>query len=143
MMQRLQRVLSRRWRVSCVALACFVAFGCGGGEPTGGDSATPGALRVMLTSPNPTDQALLVQLVGDSISNVVVSGTGRTAYVRAVTPTRSVVVIMGPVASGELLRFDVPDTRNRTEYIATVLEAADATNALRASTSGYALQVLR
>lgn len=116
-------------------------IGCG--EPTGGGTPTPGTLKVNLASPNSGDEALLVRITGEEISNVAVSGTGRTAFVRTVTPTRIVVVIVGPVESGELLRFDVPDTRKRSSYAATVLEASDATNTLRASTTGYALTVLR
>ena len=126
-----------------IAAAAVLIGGCAGAEPTGGGSPTPGALKVNLTSPNPTDAGIFVRLVGNEISNVTVSGSGRTMYVRNVSPTVVVVVILGPVSAGELLRFDVPDTRQRASYVANVLEVVDPTDALREPPSGYALQILR
>ncbi len=133
----MKRLLSASLLAACVLLA-----GCDSG-PTGGGAPTPGALKVVLASPNASDAAILIRLDGLDMSNVVVSGTGRTAHVRNVSDTRMLVAIFGPVSSGEQLRFDVPDTKKRAEYSAIVVDVSDATNALRATPSAYTLQVQR
>ncbi len=131
----------RPLRFSLALLASFALFGACDSGPTGGGG--PGTLKVVLSSPNATDDAILIRLDGPDMSDVVVSGTGRTSYVRTVSATRIVVAIVGPVSSGEQLRFDVPDTKRSADYLATVLEVSDATNALRATPASYTLRVQR
>lgn len=134
-------MMLRALRLAAMPLILVAALGSCDSGPTGGGEPTPGTLRVMLTSPNATDAAILVQLDGTEIANVVVSGAGRSAYVRSISGTRTKVVILGAVGTGELLRFDVPDSRARTTYTATVLQVADDANALRNALTGYTLQI--
>lgn len=133
--------MTRPLRFSLALLASFALFGACDSGPTGGGG--PGTLKVVLSSPNATDDAILIRLDGPDMSDVVVSGAGRTAYVRTVSATRVVVAIVGPVSSGEQLRFDVPDTKRSADYLATVLEVSDATNTLRATPATYTLRVQR
>lgn len=133
--------MNRALRYALGMLACLVLFGACDSGPTGGGG--PGTLKVVLNSPNATDDAILIRLDGPDMSDVVVSGAGRTSYVRTVSAARIVVAIVGPVSSGEQLRFDVPDTKRSADYLATVLEVSDATNTLRATPASYTLRVER
>lgn len=128
-------------RFAFALLASVALFGACDSGPTGGGG--PGTLKVVLNSPNVSDDAILIRLDGPDMSDVVVSGAGRTAYVRTVSATRIVVAIVGTVSSGEQLRFDVPDTKKSADYRATVLEVSDGSNTLRATPSTYTLQVQR
>lgn len=127
--------------VTSVVAAAMIVGSCS--SPAQNRQPTPGALKLRLNSPNSTDAAILIRLDGAEMSNVVVSGGGRAAYVRTISATRIVVAIVGPVTSGEQLRFDVPDTRRSADYVATVLEVSDDSNALRATPSAYTLTVQR
>lgn len=133
--------MKRPLRFSLALLASLSLLGACDSGPTGGGG--PGTLKVVLSSPNATDDAILIRLDGPDMSDVVVSGAGRTAYVRTVSATRIVVAIVGSVSSGEQLRFDVPDTKRSADYLATVIEVSDATNTLRATPATYTLQVQR
>ncbi len=128
-------------RRAAMPLVCVAALGSCDSGPTDGGEPTPGTLKVILASPNASDAAILVQLDGVEIENVVVSGSGRVAYSRSVSGTRIKAVILGAVGTGELLRFDVPDTRRRTSYTASVLQVSDDANTLRAALTGYTLQI--
>ena len=138
---------TRRLRHSANTFAFVTAFaatlGSCGDPPTDGGTPTPGTLRVMLSSPNASDAAIVVRILGVGIQDPLVSGEGRTAYVRVVASGHVQVVIFGPVSSGELLRFDVPDTKQGSSYAVTVLDVSSADNTLRETPTAYTLQVLR
>lgn len=115
--------------------------GCDSGRPSG-PATTPGTLKVHLTAPNAADAAILIQLDGAGMSSVAVSGTGLTSYVRSASATRTFVAIFGSLRSGEILRFDVPNTKVSSAYTATVIEVSDEANTLLAA-SAYSLSVRR
>ncbi len=136
-------MMRRRMLHGAVLLAFLtVTFSCGGDGPTGDGKATPGTLKVMLTSPSTADAAMAVELSGEGIQDVAVSGIGRTAYVRQVAPQRFRILVFGPVGTSEMLSFAVPNTKQHARYSAKVLEVSDEQNALRASLSTYQLTVV-
>jgi hypothetical protein len=53
------------------------------------------------------------------------------------------VAVFGTIGDGALLTLSVPDASRAQDYAATVVDAADASNAARASVSGYTATVKR
>jgi hypothetical protein len=128
-------------------LALFLALaatactgGDGGGTPP--TQPEPGVLTVNLTTPNPDDRALVVEVTGPSISAVTAANAAYVVHSRAPGASSVRVAVFGSLGSGALLRFQVPDVNQASAYSATVVEVADAANALRA-TAGYTAAVAR
>ena len=126
--------------VSLWAVAC-------GDSPAAPDDTdpvpVPGVLTVSLTTPNVDDKALLVSVTGaatgDSLSNVVLANSSYSMYSRIENGRALKAAFFGNMANGALLRFNVPDTNRVASYNVAVVEAADSTNALRTSVTGYVL----
>jgi len=119
--------------------ACSGDGGGGGTEPT---PPVPGTLTVNLTTPNPDDRALRVTVNGPGFSTVTPASAAYLVHSR-VSGTTARVAVFGRLGAGALVRVDVPDVNRASSYTATVTEAADSTNALRASMAGYAAAVVR
>ena len=105
---------------------------------------TPGDLAVTLNSPQDAEGAVLITLTGPDLpapdavhaaapENVVL-------FVRADGPALR-IALFGALSDGALLVFPVPDTGARGLYRATLLEVAAPDHTLRASLSGYELEV--
>ncbi len=129
------------WMVVASVLAA-----CGGGG-AGGGSTTPvpvaGSLRVHLTDPSTGDAAILLRVTGPVASGNVVSLLSGVRLEQRAAPGQVTIAIFGPISSGDVARFDVPDVDKVGEYSATVLDAADETNALRKSLGGYSVSVVK
>ena len=126
----------------CAALLAAAALlsACDPGEPA---TPLPGELTVTLAMPSPADGALLLTVTGpDAVSSVQAVAAGNVVRVRT-QGTTTTVAVFGTVAAGDLLRLSVPDVRQAKRYTATVTEAADLGNGLRASLAGYSLEVGR
>lgn len=121
----------------------LVVLGACEKSPTIRDEPVPGVLTLSVETPYADDRGLLLEVSGPGpISQVEAVGAGRRAYSRpSGASTRAAV--FGPVQDGALLRFSVPDVRRVESYTARLLEATDASSALRTELSGYALRVLR
>ena len=124
---------------SAALLAAALLAGCdpGGGTPA---QPTPGMLTVNLKAAVEGDRALVISIAGPGAVGDVQPAAGYVAYARPQGGATRVAVF-GVLAAGPVVRFSVPDTRQ--QYQATVVDAADGTNAARASMAGYTLEVAR
>lgn len=129
-----------RWAL-ILALAAGACTG-GDGRGTTPTQPEPGVLTVNLTTPNPDDRALVVQVNGPAISGVTAANAAYVVHSR-VGASSVRVAVFGSLGSGALLRFQVPDVNQASAYSATVVEVADAANAVRAATTGYTAVVAR
>lgn len=118
-----------------MALA-LLAAACGGGDPGPTDEPQPGHLRATLTTPNASDGALLVRIVGE-LSNLEAVGGYRIAS--AVTGTTTRLVLTGNVTGGDVLRFAVPDVRKLGSYLIIVDQVAARDTYALLDTGGYSL----
>ncbi len=126
--------------VSLWALAC----GDSPAEPDNTDPVpVPGVLTLSLTTPNADDKALLVSVTGagtgDSLSNVVLANSSYSMYSRNENGRALKAAFFGNLANGALLQFNVPDVNRVASYNVAVVEAADGTNAVRTTFTGYVL----
>jgi hypothetical protein len=138
-----------RVALTAAALAFSAACSADGGPmepppPAESPALEPGVLTLRLATPHADDGALLLTLVGPGPITEVAAAAG-SAYVvhsRAVDGVTRIAVF-GAVAAGDLVRFTVPDVNRAASYSAALLELSDRASALRASTDGYALTVVR
>jgi hypothetical protein len=128
---------------ACLGLAAALLAACGGGDGTGSAAPGPGVLTVSLDDPNAGDRAVVLTLNGPGeITGVQAANASHVVYTRTQgTTTR--VAVFGVIGDGALLTLSVPDASRAGSYAATVVEAADASNAARASVSGYTATVKR
>ena len=131
-------------RLAALGVAVAALGSCGGdatgpGEP---DVPTPGELGVRLASPAARDGAVLLTISGPSAPTDVL-GTQPGVLVHARPSGGGVTVaLFGSVASGEVLRFRVPDVRAAGAYQAAVREVSAEDNALRDDLGAYRLTIV-
>jgi hypothetical protein len=124
-------------------VAMLVFVGSCADSPTAPEQAVPGVLTLNLTSPFADDRAIVVRVRGPAaMSGIAAGGDAYVVHARAAGDSLRAAAF-GALANGPLLRFSVPDVRQAGEYHATVVEASDPDNALRADVSGYVLTVTR
>jgi hypothetical protein len=131
-----------RCNLALALLALAAAGSCrgdGGTDPE--PRAEPGVLTVALATPNSGDRAIVVTVSGPAIASVEAGSTAYVAHSRTVSGSVRAAVF-GPLASGPLLRIQVPDVAKAAAYSATVVEVSDAGNALR-DLAGYTLSVAK
>ena len=105
----------------------------------------PGELSLRFTSPHTTDAAAIVTLTvpaGVTIAEVTAVDEDVAVFHRA-SGTTVRIAVFGPLASGALARFMVPNVRDAGRYSVQLVEVADETNALRASLAGYTVTVVQ
>lgn len=141
------RTIRRTVRLVTVAavLGAAASAGCadrivGPGQPP---PPQPGRLSVQLTTPNTGDAAIMFRLTGPTTMTDVQEA--RPVYVSHHRESASgiTVAVFGALESGALLTFSVPDVRRAAEYVVTVHEVADDSNALRDDLTGYSAVVRR
>ena len=125
---------------AALVLAAVFASGCDAGEPA---TPQPGELVVSLATPGPADGAMLVTITGPDAVSLVQPAVADGVVRARIQGTTTTVAVFGTLMDGPLLRISVPDVRQAKRYTATVREAADSSNQLRASLAGYALTVSR
>ena len=121
-----------------VLVAALLALGCSGGDDPSGPVAGP--LRVVLTSPNTDDGAVMFQVTGVVDSAVVPAGL--TLYQSA--PGSNVIraIVTGDIDTGDnLLTLYVEDVGKASSYSAQVLQVAAQTTYTQRPVGGYALTV--
>jgi hypothetical protein len=128
-------------RILCAAvvlLGSALPAGCGdlGSGPPGPATATVALASAV------TDGAILLHVTGPRFeSTPLPARPGLRLYSRQVSESELVVVVFGPIASGPLFQVDIPDGRMVSGYAASILQVADAENALRADVSGYSVSM--
>jgi hypothetical protein len=121
--------------------AALLVHACGGdGDGPTEPEPVPGTLRVTLQSPNGDDGGLLFTLTGPGIESLEAPGL---ELFESGDSARRRVLVAGPVASGTVLRFRVPDVEQRHRYSVTLHEVARRTNYEQRGVQGYQLTVDR
>jgi hypothetical protein len=104
-----------------------------------GEEGGPGYLEITLGSPHGAEGAAVVRLQGGKDLGPVYSIGGETLYQHFEDSSKVVVVLDDP---GEIsFRVRTENVRRLPEV--TVVQVADGENQLRASTSGYSVEVAR
>ena len=121
-----------------VLVAALLALGCSGGDDPSGPVA--GQLRVVLTSPNADDGAVMFQVTGAVDS--AVAPAGLTVYQSAPGSNVLRVIVTGDISTGDnLLTLYVADVGKASSYTTQVLQvAAQGTYAQRPA-GAYSLTV--
>ncbi len=121
--------------------------GCGDDSGDGGTGPTPtaGTLTLNLTSPNADDRAIHIRIAGsgaaDSVSNVQAANASYTIHAKLENGNTAQAAVFGNLTNGALVTFSVPNVNNTGRYTISVVDAADANNALRNNQGSYTLQV--
>ena len=121
-----------------VLLTAAVGTACGGGDGGGPTKPVAGELVVRLASPNATDGALIVRVIGP-VTGVTPAGNYGVSHVTEGNITR--VILTGDIASGDLLRVKVPDVNQVLSYSAIVEQAASRVDYALFSISNYSLAI--
>jgi hypothetical protein len=124
-----------------VLVAALLALGCSGGGDNN-DPAGPvaGPLRVLVTSPNADDGAVMFQLTG--VVDSVVVGPGLTLYQSTPGPNVLRVIVTGDIATGDnLLTLFVPDVGRLSSYSTQVMQVAAQGTYAQRPTGGYTLTI--
>ena len=129
------------WIFALVA-ALSVSAACSD-DPVGG-MPRAGTLSLRLTTPHVYDGALTFTLSGPPINNVIAANASLRLFTRGGGSGDSTIigVLVGDLATGDVVTLYVPDVTAVAHYSAHVLEVADRDDALRASLAGYALSVV-
>jgi hypothetical protein len=130
-------------RVGAIAAACVTVaslLGCGDAPA---EPPQPGTVAVILTTPNADDGAILFSIAGGTVQGPAATSPSHRVFSRATGATSTTVVVVGNLAAGPVLLFDVRDVRTVDDFTSTVLEVAARDNSLRASLAGYSLEVRR
>lgn len=115
------RRLGRRAALAVV----LVLLACSSG-PTG---PQPGTLSVKLQSPNSgADGAILFTLSGPTPLSNVQAAPSDTLWTTDFSTNTSHVLLTGTIASGVILKFDVPDVNQYAQYLVTVNQAASGSD---------------
>lgn len=123
-------------RSAALAAAVLVACDKGSTGPEAGD------LVLRLATPHADDGALVLTVTGPEIGAVKPAAAGLIVHSRP-AGNGVKVAVFGDVAAGPVLRLTVPDVDRVSQYAATVTEAADRANAVRAGVAEYRLTVSR
>lgn len=121
-----------------VLVAALLALGCSGGDDPSGPVA--GQLRVVITSPNADDGAVMFQLTGAVDS--AVAPAGLTVYQSAPGSNVLRAIVTGSVSTGDnLLTLYVADVGKASSYSTQVLQVAAQGTYAQRPTGGYTLTV--
>ena len=112
-----------RWLAGAGLIA---AVACGSDTIT---SAQPGNIFVKLQSPNSGfDGAILFTLNGPTPPTNVTTAPGDTLWTPSLPGTVNKVIITGPIRSGVILTFGVPDVNQYQEYVVSVGQVASSSD---------------
>lgn len=128
------------WSLTIIA-AAFLAGSCGGDEGTGPAPPLPGPLTVTVSSTAGPGAAFLLTVTGEGISDPQAVDPAFQLYTNLSGDTLKAAVI-GSIAAGELLRFDVPDVNRAASYRVSLQEVAGNDNSLL-PLSAFNLKIVR
>ena len=119
----------QRLRVGALLLVLGGGLSCGeGGGPSGPPEA--GILTVSLATTRGDDGAYVLLVEGPALppEAVVAADERYLVHARQAEAGAVRVLVVGDMASGPLLRLEVPDVAAAREYRVTLVDAADRTN---------------
>jgi hypothetical protein len=102
----------------------------------------PGRLSVSLLTPHTDDAAIVIEISGTGIANLVAADPAYWLLADQVDETTVRAIVAGELA-GTLVTFDVPDVGAAALYTASVIQVADHMNRPRETLEGYALDIAR
>jgi len=118
--------------------AVLLVLGCGGSDTPAGPVAGP--LRVVVTSPNADDGAVMFQVTGVVDSAVVPAGF--TLYQSVPGPNVIRAIVTGNIATGSnLLTLYVADVGKASSYTTQVLQVAARVTYAQRPVGAYTLTV--
>ena len=123
-----------------IALAVMLLAGGCGDDPTRPEPV-PGQIALHLISPNVADGAVLVRITSTDDIPVFTSANPQNIVMTRDVAGGSGALVIGDITSGELLRFAVADVGRIGAWSATILEVADAGNAVRPNLTGYRVEL--
>ena len=122
-----------------VALLVGVAA-CGGGDDGGPSGPVAGPLRVVVTSPNTDDGAVMFQVTG--VVDSVVAPAGLTLYQSVPGPNVIRAIVTGNISSGSnLLTLYVADVSKASSITTQVLQVAARVTYAQRPAGTYSLTV--
>ena len=140
--------MMRRWRTA-VLLAAAATFACTDDvrDTTGpgieADVPDPGFVAVRLTTPNPNDGALVLQLSGgERVVDSLIGSTG-SVFTAVTGPNSFRIMLAGAIGDGPVMRFWMPDRRDVALYTATLEQAAARSTYQQQDISGYSLSIAK
>lgn len=124
------RVLLRLGLIAGVSISC--------GDGTGTVLPDPGPVNVVLTTPNSSDGALLLDITGAAVTAVQAQG-----YELATTPpgTGVRVLVRGNLVSGPIATLVVPDRHKLGSYTAAVLQVVARSSYQQLPLQGYVVRL--
>ena len=113
---------------------------CGGGDDGGSSGPVAGPLRVVVTSPNTDDGAVMFQVTG--VVDSVVVPAGLTLYQSVPGPNVLRVIVTGNISSGSnLLTLYVADVSKASSITTQVMQVAARTTYAQRPAGAYSLTV--
>jgi hypothetical protein len=134
---------THRWIRLGTALALLALASCSRDAAAPLESRLePGRLAVTLASPHMDDGAVLISLRGPKIGEVLAADPEYHLFAASGEEDGELrVAVLGRRVADLLVTFEVPDLRQVASYSATLISAADQSNALRGETDGYTLRI--
>lgn len=127
-------------RGTALAAALLVAAGCGGSDDGGPTGPVAGPLRVVLTSPNTDDGAVMFQVTG--VVDSVVAPAGLTLYQSVPGPNVVRAIVTGNIATGSnLLTLYVADVSKASIITTQVIQVAAEVTYAQRPVGAYSLTV--
>ena len=125
-------------RGAALVAILLVASGCSGDDPA--SEPVAGALRVVLTSPNTDDGAVMFQVTG--VVDSVVVPAGLALYQSVPGPNVLRVIVTGNISSGSnLLTLYVADVSKASSITTQVMQVAARTTYAQRPAGAYSLTV--
>jgi hypothetical protein len=120
-------------------LAGLLLLGCGGSDG-GSTGPVAGPLRVVITSPNTDDGAVMFQVTG--VVDSVVAPAGLTLYQSAPGPNVVRAIVTGNITTGSnLLTLYVADVSKASSITTQVMQVAARVTYAQRPAGAYSLQV--
>jgi hypothetical protein len=121
-------------------VALLVGVAACGGDDGGSSGPVAGPLRVVVTSPNTDDGAVMFQVTG--VVDSVAAPAGLTLHQSVPGPNVLRVIVTGNISSGSnLLTLHVADVSKASSITTQVLQVAARTTYAQRPAGGYSLTV--
>ncbi|HUL03702.1 MAG TPA: hypothetical protein VLV16_10780 [Gemmatimonadales bacterium] len=104
------------------------------------NGATPGTLKVKLTTPNAGDGAILFTVSGPAPLRSAAAAPSLRLFNEPLAAVNRFAVT-GPLTTGTVITIEVPDISRASAYTATIEQVAATNYQLRPSLVGYSLTV--
>ena len=101
----------------------------------------PGSAVVSLATPNSDDGAVVVTLHGPGLATFTSASSAYIFYSRLASAQDAHLIVVGNLSAGPLFTFTPAAGASLADYTASIEQVANRTDALRTSTSNYALTI--